>query len=266
MSALACPALIANTTANPATRAARDGAALTRATLTLISMKGRQLGRALAHEDGSYALSVPGPGSYVLIAAADGHQPQAAGVVVGREPMAYDVTLTGTARLSGIVRGGRDGSPVAGATVVVTDVRGEVLASATTGADGTFAFHELVAGQLVLAVSATGHRPAAVPVEAGGPDVARCEVELRPSAGIAGVVTAASTGQPLADARVTLTDAEGNLVATTITGADGAYAFADLAEGDYTMVAGGYPPVATAVRLDGSQEDGFVFRLGHPDA
>ncbi len=49
---------------------------------------------------------------------------------------------------------------------------------------------------------------------------------------------------PLADARVTLIDAAGNVVATATTGEDGAYAFTDLDAGEYTVIATGYPPVA----------------------
>ncbi|MET9793657.1 carboxypeptidase regulatory-like domain-containing protein [Streptomyces canus] len=70
------------------------------AALTLTSLTGRQLGRTVAGSDGQYALPTPGSGSYVLIAAADGHQPQAATVVVGEEPVTYDVLLAGTSGLA----------------------------------------------------------------------------------------------------------------------------------------------------------------------
>lgn len=74
------------------------------AAVTLISLGARQLGRSVAGADGAYAVDAPGAGSYVLIAAADGFQPQASTVVVGGEPVAYDILLSGTSGLSGVVR------------------------------------------------------------------------------------------------------------------------------------------------------------------
>src|SRR5690606_25581613 len=61
------------------------GAAVAGAAVTLISLGGRQLGRSVAQDDGSYAVDAPGAGSYVLIASADGYQPQASTVVVNDE-------------------------------------------------------------------------------------------------------------------------------------------------------------------------------------
>ncbi|MCW2901393.1 MAG: putative drug exporters of the superfamily [Streptosporangiaceae bacterium] len=235
------------------------------ATLTLITLTGRQVSRATAHADGSYVLATPGAGSYVLISAGDGHQPQAAAITVGDQPLTHNILLAGTSGLVAAVRSSRDGRPLEGALVVVTDVRGEVVASGDTGADGTFAFGGLAGGLFTAAVSATGHRPSAVPVEvAGSGGATRVEVELQPGARLRGAVRAGADGLPLADARVTLIDAAGNMVATATTESDGEYAFTDLDEGQYTVIASGYPPVATALDLSGTGESGFDLRLGHP--
>ncbi|MFI7501536.1 carboxypeptidase-like regulatory domain-containing protein [Streptomyces sp. NPDC049687] len=72
-----------------------EGTGVDGATLTLISPTGRQLGRTVAGSDGLYSMPTPGSGSYLLTAAADGHRPQSATVVVGEEPLAYDVLLDG---------------------------------------------------------------------------------------------------------------------------------------------------------------------------
>ena len=81
-----------------------DGVPVPRAAVTLISLGGRQLGRSVAQADGAYAVDAPGAGSYVLIAAADGFQPQASTIVVNGEPVAYDILLSGTSGLNGVVR------------------------------------------------------------------------------------------------------------------------------------------------------------------
>ncbi|MCX5332989.1 MULTISPECIES: MFS transporter [unclassified Streptomyces] len=239
-----------------------ESAPVPQAAVTLISLAGRQLGRSVTQADGSYGVDAPSVGSYVLIASADGFQPQASTVVVNGEPVAYDVLLSGTSGLSGVVRASDSALPVKDAMVIVTDVRGDLLATGTTGEQGEFGFAELVPGAVTIAVNAAGYRPRALPVEVGGTGVTRIEVELESGAQLQGVVRAPHG--PLADARVTLVDAAGNVVGTATTGSDGAYAFTDLDGGDYTVIATGYPPVATALTVGGRGTDGHDIELAHP--
>ncbi|MFC8434291.1 MFS transporter [Streptomyces sp. NPDC057253] len=239
-----------------------ESAPVPQAAVTLISLAGRQLGRSVTQSDGSYAVEAPSVGSYVLIAAADGFQPQASTVLVGGEPVAYDILLSGTSGLNGLVRAAVSGEPVKDAMVIVTDVRGDLLATGTTGEQGEFAFGELVPGAVTVAVNAAGFRPRALPVEVGGTGVTRVEVDLDSGARLQGVVRAPHG--PLADARVTLVDAAGNVVGTATTGTDGAYAFTDLDGGEYTVIATGYPPQATALTVNGPAVDGHDIELAHP--
>ncbi|MEU9613377.1 MFS transporter [Streptomyces sp. NPDC048209] len=241
-----------------------EGAPVARAAVTLISLGGRQLGRSVAQADGGYVLDTPGSGSYVLIASADGFQPQASTVVVGDEPLAFDILLAGTSGLSGTVRTDEGNAPVQGAMVLVTDVRGDVLATGVSGEAGEFTFGELVPGSVTVAVTAAGYRPLALPVEVGGQGVTRVDVSLRSGALVRGVVRAGSGRAPLNDARVTLIDAAGNVVATSTTGEDGVYAFTDLDAGEYSVIATGYPPVAGSLTVNGSGIDGHDIELAHP--
>ncbi|GAA2418088.1 MFS transporter [Streptomyces daghestanicus] len=239
-----------------------ESAPVPRAAVTLISLGGRQVGRVVAHPDGSYTVDAPGAGSYVLIASAGGYQPQASTVVVGDEPVSYDILLAGTSGLVGTVRSADRKEPVVGAMVVATDVRGDVLAAGLTDTDGAFGFAELVPGQLTLAVTAAGYRPVALPVEIAAQGVTRTEVELSSGLQVQGVVQAA--GGPLNDARVTLVDAAGNVVASATTGEDGGYAFTDLDGGEYTVMAAGYPPKATNLTVHGSGVQSHDIELSHP--
>ncbi|MFJ8110920.1 MFS transporter [Streptomyces sp. NPDC096132] len=231
------------------------------AAVTLISPGGRQSGRAVTGPDGAYAVEAPGEGTYVLITAADGHQPQAATVVVGATPVTYDVLLVGSSGLAGVVRSADGGGPVAGAVVIVTDVRGDVPAGVRTDGKGEFTVADLVPGPVTVAVSAPGHRPLALPVEIGSTGLTRVDVELRPGAQVRGTVRGA--GAPVGDARVTLVDAAGNVVASTTTGSDGAYVFSDLDGGQYTVIATGYPPRATGISLAGGDVDDHDIELAH---
>ncbi|MFE9028633.1 MFS transporter [Streptomyces iakyrus] len=239
-----------------------ESAPVPQAAVTLISLAGRQLGRSVAQADGSYAVDAPGSGSYVLIASADGFQPQASTVVVNGEPVAYDILLSGTSGLTGLVRTAESGQPVKDAMVIVTDVRGDLLANGITGEQGEFSFAELVPGAVTVAVNAAGYRPRALPVEVGGTGVTRVEIDLDAGARVQGVVRAPHG--PLADARVTLVDQAGNVVGSATTGTDGAYAFTDLDGGEYTVIATGYPPVATALTVTGAGTDAHDIELAHP--
>ncbi|WSV58476.1 MFS transporter [Streptomyces sp. NBC_01014] len=240
-----------------------DGSTVPRAALTLIDVTGRQIGRGASGEDGRYALSVPGSGSYVLIAAAGGHQPQAVSVTVGERAVDLDVILGGAGRLAGTVVTA-DGTPVRDAAVTLTDVRGEVVATTRSGREGTYVITELVAGEYTLAGSAPAFRPAALPVSVQAARETRQDVELAGGAVLRGTVRA-SGGRPVEDARVTLLDAAGNVVDTLTTGADGAFRFVDLSSGEYTVIAAGYPPVATVLQVAGGGRTERDLQLGHED-
>ncbi|MFF9909877.1 MFS transporter [Streptomyces sp. NPDC013457] len=240
-----------------------DGSRVPRAALTLIDVQGQQIGRGGSGEDGRYALSVPGPGSYVLIAAAGGHQPQAVSVTVGERPVELDLVLGGAGRLAGSVVTA-DGTPVRDAAVTLTDVRGEVVASTRSGREGGYVITELVAGEYTLAASAPAFRPAALPVSVQASRETRQDIELAGGAVLRGTVRAGG-GQPVGDARVTLLDAAGNVVDTLTTGPDGTFRFVDLSSGEYTVIAAGYPPVATVLQVAGGGRTERDLQLGHED-
>lgn len=236
------------------------GAPAGNTTLTLVDTRGHQVTRTTTQPDGRYVLRTPGPGIYVLIAGAGERAPHAATLVVDHQPVDFDVTLTGSGGLAGVVRDAA-GEPVRDARVVVTDVHAEVVATGTTDAGGTYVFPHVAPGRYTLAVSSVAHRPTAVPVLVGD-ERARQDVELT-DARIRGVIRAEGRG-PLPDALVVLSDAAGNVVRVTTTGPDGEYTFAGLAGGPYIITASGYPPVAGRVILNGRDEDGFDLLLGYP--
>ncbi|MFG3184814.1 MMPL family transporter [Streptomyces nigra] len=72
-----------------------DGEPVDGAAVTLLSKGGRQLDRVTSLADGSYIVSVPGPGTYLLAASAPAYGSRAAHVVAGDGPLVHDVELTG---------------------------------------------------------------------------------------------------------------------------------------------------------------------------
>ncbi|MHA5053609.1 MMPL family transporter [Streptomyces sp. SD15] len=70
-----------------------EGAPVDGAVLTLLSKGGRQLDRVTSLADGSYIVSVPAPGTYLLAATAPSYAARARHVVVTDEPLVHDVEL-----------------------------------------------------------------------------------------------------------------------------------------------------------------------------
>ncbi|MFF3911472.1 MFS transporter [Streptomyces sp. NPDC001848] len=240
------------------------GAPLARAAITVLDPTGRQVARSTSREDGSYTVNTSARGSLVLIGSAAGHQPQVATLSLNGAPIAYDLVMpTGTGTLSGTVRDAA-GEALSGALVVVTDERGAVASSTTTGLDGAYRIADLLPGDYALTVTAPGRRPVADLVTVTAEDVHHT-IELRPAADVRGTIRTRD-GRTVEDARVTLLDAEGNVVAARSTGPDGTYAFTDLSGDEYTVVASGYPPVVTSVKIDGAGREQVDVLLGHEEA
>lgn len=56
----------------------------------------------------------------------------------------------------------------------------------------------------------------------------------------------------------------GAVVESTVTGTDGTYGFSNLAVGDYTVVASGYPETTSTLTLEAGAGGDHVIELSHP--
>jgi EmrB/QacA subfamily drug resistance transporter len=242
-----------------------DGSGLPGATVTLIDPSGRQAARGQSDADGSYQVSAPAPGAYTLIAMAASHQPHASAVRVGDQPVELDVRLSGASGLSGTIRAAGTGAPLAGATVTLADPRGEVVAARSTDELGRYQIADLAPGRYTLALSAPAYQPVALPVTVADGDTTPQDADLRTGARVHGTARTAA-GTPIPDARVMLLDRDGNVAGLAATDPDGSYSFENLPEGDYTVVASGYPPAASRLRVSSSQSQAHDVQLGHPEA
>jgi Carboxypeptidase regulatory-like domain len=147
---------------------------------------------------------------------------------------------------------GRDGAPLAGATVTLHDDQGRETASATTGPDGRGALTAPRPGGYVLVTAAPGHQPAAAALTVTDEPVA-APVQLTRAASLAGTVS--GEGGPQVGARVVLAQ-DGELVAATETDAEGGYRIGDLAPGPYALsvTAPECEPAAVAVHVADAQD------------
>lgn len=223
--------------------AGSDGAPLASATVTLTDQRGRQYDHCWTDETGTYQLTAPQPGDYLVICAYGAYQPHAAVVRMAGGCVEHDATLTGYGAVGGVVTSAA-GTEVAAATVTVIDTSGDVVAGAETDGAGAYEVRRLAPGDYTVAVAADGRRPDATTVSVPLGGRIRRDVALTGHVRLSGTVRAASTGVPVHEALVTLTDTEGAVVATWITGPDGRYDFDELGAGEYTLSAAGYAPVA----------------------
>ncbi|MEV0298303.1 MFS transporter [Nocardia sp. NPDC050710] len=238
-----------------------DGHPVPAAALTLIDQRGHQAARAIGEGDGAYSIAAPDPGNYVLIAAATGHQPAAVSVTVGWRTHKLDLTLLGSGELSGVVRSARRGTPLEGATITLTDPHGEVVGAAVSASDGAYLCRGVVPGTYTLVAVADHMRPGATTLTVPDSGLLRHDVELAPMAVLAGSARA-DDDRAVPDIQITVLDAAGDLTASARTDEHGRYVVPDLPEGQYTVVARGYPPVTSRVMVSGGEVAHDV-RLGY---
>ncbi|GHF68692.1 MFS family permease [Amycolatopsis bartoniae] len=223
------------------------GAALSHGVVTVTRPDGGQVSRARADAEGRYAVSGLPSGSYTVIVTASGFQAEVARVSLNGSGVVRDFALSGDGVVTGFVRAA-DGSPVSGATVTATGAAGEVLGSTVSGQDGGFHLAGLPRGETTVVAQPPNRRPRAVPVVVGGAEPAVAELVVDANGLLSGTVTGPD-GDSIAEATVTITDAAGTVVATTVTKADGRYELSYPEPGEYTVVTSLYTPTVQQVSL-----------------
>ncbi|GAB3575036.1 hypothetical protein GCM10027445_36830 [Amycolatopsis endophytica] len=155
----------------------------------------------------------------------------------------------GGTEVTGQVRDEAD-VPVPGAAVTLVDSTGQQIARGTSGGDGGYRLPAPGRGVYVLIASAPAYRPEAATVTIGEA-AAGLDLVMTGATGLGGVVRAGSTGVPVMDAIVTLTDFRGEVIGSGMSGRGGEYSFGALPAGAYTIAvnAPGYRPTAVAVTM-----------------
>ncbi len=235
------------------------GRPLAGATVTVAEFAGGQVAHAVTGADGEFRLPLPNGGAFLLICAADDHQPAAVLVNAGVGEVRRVLALAGAGRVEGRITD-RQSRPIARASVTLTDLSGTVVATASTDADGRYRLAGLDRSDYMLTATAAHARAATRIISPG-----RTQADLVLAIGttLTGRVRAARSGRPVPEASVVAVDAAGEVAGATTTDHDGRYELRDLPPGTYTVAASGFAPVASRVEVSGERADHDIL-LGAP--
>ncbi|GLW15301.1 hypothetical protein Stsp01_20440 [Streptomyces sp. NBRC 13847] len=156
------------------------------------------------------------------------------------------------------------GAPVPGASVTLIDRQGGQAGVTAAGADGRYALDAPTAGTYVLTAAAPGHTPHAASATSRGAQVRhRVDLILTATGRLHGTLSGGPDGIALDGGSVVVTDARGEVVARTISDAEGSWEVTQLPPGAYTLVLGapGHRPQARALNLSGSAPERQDARL-----
>jgi hypothetical protein len=236
------------------------GLPLPGATLTITDFGGRQLASAVTGEDGTYRMVLHAGGSFLLICAADRHQPAVAVINVAAGEIRRVLSLAGAGQITGRVTD-RAGRGLRGATLTLTDPGGQVVATTTAGPDGRYQLAGPDGPEYTLTATADHACPASrtVPAHESGP----IDLALAVGGLLTGNVRAADSARPIPEASVVAVDHTGRVAGAAVTNHEGHYELRDLPPGVYTLAASGHAPVATRVELTGDHATHDI-TLGSP--
>ncbi|MGG4455611.1 carboxypeptidase regulatory-like domain-containing protein [Brevibacillus porteri] len=217
---------------------AQTGEGIPNASIKVVTRSGIAIGETLTDVNGDYSLSLLGPETYVLTAAAEGYAGQTVGIGINAgATTTVDLQLE---KLAGVLNGtvsDTGSNPLGNATVIV--LKGTIpVAQSITDSAGTFSFPHLAPGTYTVTASASGYSTVVLGATILPQEISSLAFVLQASPGsIAGQVVD-SGNQPIQGATVIIREntAAGAVVATVLTDGNGQYVVPNLLPQAYVVI------------------------------
>ena len=187
---------------------------------------------------GTYTVGNLTPGSYSIVFSLNNYQ-----TITQTQTVTSNATTTANASLqlqpgsiAGVITNALNSVPLSGATV--TAMQGAtIVATTTTGSNGSYQLSNLPPGTYTLSVGATNFQTASQGSVVVAPNATTTvNVSLQPVPGtVSGFITDSVTTNPIQNATVSVMQ-NGGTIASTLSGVNGAYSIGSLVPGSYTLV------------------------------
>lgn len=187
---------------------------------------------------GTYTVSNLTPGTYTVEFSLNNYQTVAqTKVVTSSTTTTADASLQlQTGNVAGVISNTLNLVPISNATV--TALQGAtIIATTTTGANGSYQLNSLPPGTYTISAVATNFQTTTQTLVVVAPNVTTTvNLNLQPVPGsVSGFITDNATTNPIQNASVSVTQ-NGVTIATTLTAANGSYTIGNLVPGNYTLV------------------------------
>lgn len=227
---------------------AGSGRPLAGAVVTVLACDGTPAAVATSGRDGTYRVAGLVGSCYAVAAQLEPHRPTARLLSLSAGQVTLDLVLPGRGSIAGRVVTGRDAIALPDIAVRLSGPDGTAVATTFSTTDGSYRFDFVDEGRWTLLVQSPRYRELSTVVEVRPGECADTELRLVGSGGLRGRVT--SPGPiPVAASIVMLLDTVGEVSASAVTDALGAYEFPEVPSGRYTLVAIDIEPAVGSVTV-----------------